>query len=619
MAEIAIPLLALGGLYVISNQKKDKQFNNNSCLENFTDSNSSTKLVQNNFSKDGNVANSNFTAEQTDTKLIQGGQKASKFLFENKEYKLSTNDFDNTYVKHNNSYENPNQHTDKFFNKNTHSMVENRNGLDVYSLTGDKIDPNNFKHNNMVPFFGGKIRGSSNDGLVDSRLDSMQGSGSLQVSKSEQAPLFQPHNNLQHVNGTPNVSDFLQSRVNPSMKMSNVVPWKQEQVAPGLNKGFNTEGGLGFNSGMESREQWQPKTVDDLRVKTNPKQTFSLNGHQGPLMNPIQNVPTTQNQGKVEKHGPDTYYTVGPQRWFTTTGDEKAQTSRSNQVMQNQNRIDTTREYYGNSNYDSATYVKGEVQESRKPVLASTDIPSLYAPGAQSVNKTDYGMDSYNILPNARTTSEQPDNIGGIYGMARSVVAPLLDVFKPTKKENVVGNVRLSGNVQTEVEAGHVYNPADRTKTTIRETTKEKNHLYMQNQDTKGYLVNPQQSIDNNRMNTSIDYTGNANCNTASRTYNAEYKQRNNVNKNTIERTNGGCNQVFNHNQNISMGRNETDRQNHRTFAPEPRFNTVPSLDTYGKINSSQNYDNTMNAERMNPDILTAFKNNPYTQSLGSY
>ena len=30
----------------------------------------------------------------------------------------------------------------------------------------------------------------------------------------------------------------------------------------------------GFNSGLESREQWIAKTVDELRVKTNPKQTF---------------------------------------------------------------------------------------------------------------------------------------------------------------------------------------------------------------------------------------------------------------------------------------------------------------------------------------------------------
>ena len=34
-------------------------------------------------------------------------------------------------------------------------------------------------------------------------------------------------------------------------------------------------------------------------------------------------------QLRLEKHLPDSYYTVGPDRWFTTTGEEKGQTSRS--------------------------------------------------------------------------------------------------------------------------------------------------------------------------------------------------------------------------------------------------------------------------------------------------
>ena len=64
--------------------------------------------------------------------------------------------------------------------------------------------------------------------------------------------------------------------------MNNVKPWESEQVAPSLTGTTNNEGVGGFNSGMFSREQWKPKTVDDLRVATNPKVSYSLNNHQGP-------------------------------------------------------------------------------------------------------------------------------------------------------------------------------------------------------------------------------------------------------------------------------------------------------------------------------------------------
>ena len=74
--------------------------------------------------------------------------------------------------------------------------------------------------------------------------------------------------------GSPNMSDFMQSRVNPAMKMSNVKPFVSENVGPGLNRGYTTLGSGGYNSGMESRDRWIAKSVDELRVKTNPMVTY---------------------------------------------------------------------------------------------------------------------------------------------------------------------------------------------------------------------------------------------------------------------------------------------------------------------------------------------------------
>ena len=191
----------------------------------------------------------------------------------------------------------------------------------------------------------------------------MQGGGSQVFNKREQPPLFNPEKDMHMANGAPNVSDFIQTRMNPSMRMANTKPWQEQHVAPGLNKGYNNEGGIGFNTGMEARETWQPKTVDQLRVATNPKNTYSLSGHQGPANASIKEMGTVQTQGRIENHAPDTFYTSGPERWFTTTGLEKASTARGIQMLTHTNRPETTEEYYGGGGGNvEATYTKGHAE-----------------------------------------------------------------------------------------------------------------------------------------------------------------------------------------------------------------------------------------------------------------
>ena len=118
-------------------------------------------------------------------------------------------------------------------------------------------------------------------------------------------------------------------------------------LAQGLNKGFSSEGTGGFNSGMESRSSSMPKTVDQLRSQTNPKVTYggvTLGAYAGKGFTKS----STKNMiGKVEKNRPDTSFEHGPNRWFTTTGQEKKQTVRSDIILQPENRTTTTREYFG--------------------------------------------------------------------------------------------------------------------------------------------------------------------------------------------------------------------------------------------------------------------------------
>ena len=314
-----------------------------------------------------------------------------------------------------NTYNNPNQTTDKYFSKSTNYSgissqktqggVGNNNNPNVYSLTGEVMNKMDFTHNNQVPYFGAKIKGSTADyNTSEHILDNKQGMGSQLISKEERAPLFTPDQNINFTHGAPNQTNFMHDRMsaNVGMKMSNVTPWEQIKVGPGINQGYNTCGSNGFNSGMESRETWLPKTVDELRTTTNPKLTFGLDGHQGPAMSNIKNLGI---QGKVEKHLPDTYYTSGPDRWFTTTGEQKAQTSRSEVLMPELRSASTSTQYFGGAadvESGEAAYVKGEYEDSHRQQLDPYQITNAVALGQNSAGVNDHNIQSYKLLPNNR-------------------------------------------------------------------------------------------------------------------------------------------------------------------------------------------------------------------------
>ena len=145
------------------------------------------------------------------------------------------------------------------------------------SLTGDTVRFDDVKHNNMTAFYSNKTNGNLTDYNQKSILDNYTGSGTYDIEKNEVAQLFKPQDNTQNVYGMQNQNDFLQSRVNQSLNMTNTKPWEEVKVGPGLNQGYDAQTtALGFNSGMESRDSWKPKTVDDLRAANNPKVAYRL-------------------------------------------------------------------------------------------------------------------------------------------------------------------------------------------------------------------------------------------------------------------------------------------------------------------------------------------------------
>lgn len=514
-----------------------------------------------------------------------------------------------------------------------------------------------FRYDHMKPFFGGKIRGGGADyNQSEMLLDNLQGSGSQNITKKEQAPLFRPEENMQWGHGMPNNSDFYQSRVNPSMAMNNVKPFEEEHVGPGLGKGYTVDGSGGFNSGMEARNAWLPKNVNELRTLTNPKVTYGLDDHQGPATAVIKE---RGHLGTVNKNLPDTYFINSPERYLTTTGIEKAQTARGIEELKYQNRLDSTVEYGGVAG--RGDNLAGKAPENYAP----SRIPHTYGEmqgnahsgaGVQPATDGDYGRLGHKPLPNNRSTVQQRDQYGGVGSIIGAVIAPVMDVLRPSRKENVVGNIRLSGNVQKSGGGGeYVYDPNEIAKMTIKETTEdaafhlnvEKSgaggeyvydpnevakvtmkqttecspfHLNVQNQKADAYQVSEQQATFNQRDSTNYSDYGAGGNSSGLAVVDQYARQRNNNNKIQAPASIHGSMSV--HNSNINQRNNNLKScDNPREWgAPSARINSTPAIEHQGALHGGQSYNQQkIGTDRINPDLLNAFKSNPYTKSLNSW
>lgn len=623
--EVVIPILAATGL-LMATKKKDKNIDplksKIAKKEAFTNMGAGRVNPQN-YLPNTQIPTTNYPSIDNSTKgninyFNSGTAVTDKYYNSNVDKRVLQNgdQFGNPY------YEN---------NGNNDSLIDDN----VMSLTGEPISVSNFGHNNMVPFFGAKIRGrTANANTHESILDSYSGSGSQKICKEERAPLFAPQPNMEYANGMPSFTSFFQSRVNPGTQMANVKPWEEVRVAPGLNQGFTSCGSNGYNSGMEARDLWVDRNVDDLRTTNNPKLTYSLENHEGPSYSwNVQQPPSANTYGHVEKFLPDKFYLNTPDRWFTTTGLEKAQAGRPEELLKDQSRICTTAEYFGaDSNINgSSQYIPENYEPSKKAVIEGKPIINPCGTGKCEPTKYDYGRGTTRLNSTNRSNTKPAPFLGSsVNGALKSFVAPLLEAVRPSRKENVVGAVRPYGNVQPKGSSGVAYNPADRTPTTIKETTEsllDFNHLNVTPlTEGTGYLVSEQQEVYTQRETTEPEYigAGGGATNQGYRSTLAERNQRNNNNKVIKEYTPSGNIAMFNSTENINIKRpDKTNDQcpwNSGASAGSGLGGMPPSARQFGKLSKTpQSYQESVYCERIQPDILDAFKRNPYTQSLHSY
>lgn len=602
--EIAIPLIALGGMYVISN--KDK--NTNRTKDGFNNMGIRTNLQE-------KTPESRFSNYLPNTSVPPQNYP----IMNNKELIDTVQE-----------YPNPNTATDKYFNQNVYENKERAgvpvsdNIQQIYSLTGDYMSSKMFTHNNMVPFNGGKPYGQVyNNNNAETILDNYSGTGSQLVKKIEQAPLFKPEDNVQWNYGTPNMSEFFQSRQNPVNKNNMVKPFESIHVGPGLDKGYSASGTHGFNAGMEARDKWLPKTVDELRIATNPKQEYNLEGLQGPAQSVIKNIGI---EGTIEKNRPDTFFINTQDRWLTTTGAEKAGQLVPDYIVKPSIRNETTTYQHGtpNSTLKTASYAPTRHEESKRTQLEGFQVghsnATTTAPLHNEAASNRYA--SHTNYENNRTIGDQPQTYGSGFSRAiGAVIAPIMDILKPSRKEEYTSNMRIYGNMSGEVPGAYVTNDGDVPNTTIKETTLYQPNGFINNQkDNAGYLVNKHQPIANQRDTVNHNQFMGMSSKQGNRQYDSVYRQTNNEakEKSIAGRMNQGNAKQFNNSINVSMSKSDVDRENNRMWVPQSVIHNGPSAQTFGKISYIPDDTSNSNNNRNAPDLLNAFKANPYTHSLSS-
>jgi hypothetical protein len=234
-------------------------------------------------------------------------------------------------------------------------------------------------------------------------------------------------------------SDFLLSRVVDSKSQNNTFPIQSVKVAPGLGRGYTSEGYGGFQ--QENINDFAiPRNIDELRSKINEKSsTFQI-----PFQGPSKAIDKRGDAVPFDKNKPETVFEQDQDRWFKTTGSILKNSERPEENIKDTSRINTHTDYVGITN----------LQDRFNP-------------------NEDYGKSSIMVYNNERELTQKETVVSNATSVIKSMIMPILDVLKLSNKEYLVESARTAGNARTQIpEKATLYDPVNHVmKTTIKETT----------------------------------------------------------------------------------------------------------------------------------------------------
>ena len=93
------------------------------------------------------------------------------------------------------------------------------------------------------------------------------------------------------------------------------------------------------------------------------------------------------------------------------------------------------------------TYAPQNYRDPHKQQLEGLDVLGGHASNKNAGVHDSYASEGFEILNNNRSTVNQPESTGFMSGVMGSIIAPIMDTIRPSRKANVLKNIRESGNV----------------------------------------------------------------------------------------------------------------------------------------------------------------------------
>ena len=374
------------------------------------------------------------------------------------------------------------------------------------SLTGEEVELDQFitsqtigreKSANIssntwaIPYFKGTATQNMSLDGYQNKLDIHTGRSEFNFHKKETKNFFKPSKDVAFINGSPNVLDKLEDRYIKSNNRNTELPFEQIKVARGVGQSYGNKGSGGFHQ-FEINELAKPKNIDELRSLCNPKKSYSE-----PIQTGKSTIDKRSSNGQIFKNRPETTWHQSKDKWGPKKSVNNKDKQRPKIILKSIRRPEPS-EYSGNAAPAS------KIKQTKRPSVKK-DTRNNYKTykndikfkkdgwtvknnnnreSFQSEVKVDnnydisnYGKDSIKLPPNERDTTQNKTIVSNVVSAIKSIISPLQDKMKRTRKENIEGNPNIKGymginmpNKQT------IYDPNDVARTTIKETTEDNNH-----------------------------------------------------------------------------------------------------------------------------------------------
>lgn len=507
-------------------------------------------------------------------------------------------------------------------------------------LTGNRMSSSDFKHNNMTPFFGGRVKQNVDSQANTSRLDAYTGSGLNQIKKREVETMFDtaraPYGNPYGLEAS---TDFVQSRINDPRSRAGERPFEPVRVGPAVNEGFGNTGKGGFQQFETNAYMMSAmRKTDDLRTADNPKLTYNQ-----PVV-PGQHFigGSAQDPGEVRKYRPDKFYIDETgERFFVTTGDVIKEAVRPIQTMKYTSRTDTSTEIIGpaaaqdaGQSYVMGSYRTPSAQQYGGAGYRNADMTSYWTNNPDAP-EADYGRAGYEVRPNERSlTGERVMGLNLKPAEAGANTVHYDDPSRPTRRAETIGNIRQTGTpvgYAGGAPAITVWDPNDVARTTVKEGTIKWDYMGIAaaaDAPSKLKVYDPDdiaRPTQKEQISAKSDYFGAPNSvNKDFTSHDSAYNMRLNPNKTQIAQGrdpmhgNGGSLAVFDGQIHQTTKRIDADSVNDRTNAVNRVVGLPTGVGDLGQVRYRVPLELDVSETRNQRDVLAGVYNNPLmlTQDL---